>query len=480
MADINKLVTVEQLHDNNDNNVYPKLTFDINYAASMQNEIKDASNVYAYGVPRFFVGKESANFKSFNFNEITNIDAQIESYNGNVNNTQLAVFSDNTGMLYSFIPEGTFVTQQYVDDALKNVTSSGGSNGADGAPGADGSDGKDGVDGKDGKDGEDGLTGVPGNSLIVKYCLGRIDINEADDTEEEKKQRYEDNILNVKSLTEYTSENGWKDSTTELNIYDEELTTLWPYIYSVHGIKSYSRKSENSNEFVETITWGAPFRLTGKDGENNSIQQNDSVYGTIECELLNDISAPHKFKYKFSIFNSNKTHNVILAFSDDGIHPKSDAIEIYNDIVNAPETIIGEYDFRTNAGDYVLLIVDNVVINKIHIYDSILNAVQPLNTLSLKSELINIKPSLISFSKNHIYNDTSNAITWQGDSAIATVMIQNLNINIDAIIFKITCNNCESSFNNTTVSLSKLESLFFTVKCEDSSASVNISSAALT
>ena len=170
----------------------------------------------------------------------------------------------------------------------------------------------------------------------------------------------------------------------------------------------------------------------------------------------------------------------MLAFSNDGINPKSDAIEIYNDNVKAPETIIGEYDFSTNAGDYVLLIVDGEVINKIYIYDSILDAARPPKTLTIKSSLVNTEISLTTFSKNHIYNDVSNVITWQGDSAIATIMVQNLNTDFTNSLFKITCNNCESTFNNTTVSLSKLESLFFTVKCKNGLASVNISSTTLT
>lgn len=128
---INNLeINVEQLYDASGNMIYPLIRFDSRYSVSSPEQLSfPADGEIAYnlkhGVPRFYADKLIEDV------EITNDfkSRQIAAYQGNNNESYpLMVFSTAKGDLYSFVPKGTFATEEYVNDEISKVQIGSGGN----------------------------------------------------------------------------------------------------------------------------------------------------------------------------------------------------------------------------------------------------------------------------------------------------------------------------------------------------------------
>lgn len=126
----NSEINVEQLYDASGNMIYPLIRFDSRYSVSSPEQLSfPADGEIAYnlkhGVPRFYADKLiedveiTTDFKS----------RQIAAYQGNSNESYpLMVFSTAKGDLYSFVPKGTFATEEYVNDEISKVQIGSGGN----------------------------------------------------------------------------------------------------------------------------------------------------------------------------------------------------------------------------------------------------------------------------------------------------------------------------------------------------------------
>lgn len=250
--------------------------------------------------------------------EIINYGKVAITYEGEYDPTKhydrLCIITYN-GHSYMSIKDDVFSHPTNSQDWIKLSVK--GDKGDKGEPGAKGEDGKDGINGTNGTDGEDGAvgpqgpqgpqgiagpvgpTGLPGGGIIVMYCIGTESTYDGTDN----------------PSGHYPT--GWQNSIPETN-------SSKPYIWCIQGTKTYVSPTNY------TISWSAPFRLSGTNGLNGisggkgdrgpvvypaGVYESDKVYTATTEEAPYVLDPEDGNFYVLNFIGSYPTSDLIVRYS---------------------------------------------------------------------------------------------------------------------------------------------------------------------